>query len=125
MNVLVNARNLIGNRGILVTLHTFSLGPHVDLAKYFLCPGTGHLPPGAQGLIQAFEFTHELAWNVLRDYFVYQGNAQIIGSCDATRGAFGKGLISDGDVWMEMIQSRNRTSHTYNRAIADDIVDKT
>ena len=27
-----------------------------------------------QGLIQAFEFTHELAWNVLKDYFEYQGN---------------------------------------------------
>lgn len=22
-----------------------------------------------QGLIQSFEFTHELAWNVLKDYF--------------------------------------------------------
>ena len=26
-----------------------------------------------QGIIQAFEFTHELAWNVMRDFFRFQG----------------------------------------------------
>lgn len=49
-----------------------------------------------QGLIQAFEFTHELAWNVMKDYFEYQGNTTITGSRDATREAFQKGLIQDG-----------------------------
>ena len=77
-----------------------------------------------QGLIQAFEFTHELAWNVLRDYFIYQGNSQIAGSRDATREGFQKGLISDGDAWMEMIKSRNQTSHTYNKSVAEEIVQK-
>lgn len=77
-----------------------------------------------QGLIQSFEFTHELAWNVLKDYFYYQGDASITGSRDATREAFSRGLISSGDVWMEMIKSRNQTSHTYNKKIADDIVAK-
>lgn len=74
-----------------------------------------------QGLIQAFEFTHELAWNVMKDYFYYQGNSSITGSRDATREAFSKGLISDGEGWMEMIMSRNRTSHTYNQEVADEI----
>ncbi len=78
-----------------------------------------------QGLIQAFEFTHELAWNVMRDYFVFQGNSTIMGSRDATRESFNKGLIEKGDVWMEMIKSRNQTSHTYNQAVADEIVNKT
>jgi nucleotidyltransferase substrate binding protein (TIGR01987 family) len=78
-----------------------------------------------QGLIQAFEFTHELAWNVLKDYFEYQGNSQITGSRDATREAFQMGLITDGQTWMEMIQSRNRTTHAYNRATAEEIVQKT
>ena len=77
-----------------------------------------------QGVIQAFEFTHELAWNVLKDYFEYQGNASITGSRDATREAFQKNLITNGDAWMEMIKSRNLTSHTYNKKIADDIVHK-
>lgn len=74
-----------------------------------------------QGLIQAFEFTHELAWNLLKDYFAYQGNPGITGSRDAVREAFQKGLISDGESWMEMILSRNKTSHTYNQAVADEI----
>ena len=75
-----------------------------------------------QGTIRAFEFTHELAWNTLKDYFEYQGNSSITGSRDATREAFQKGLIQDGNVWMEMLKSRNLTSHTYNKKIADDIV---
>lgn len=75
-----------------------------------------------QGLIQAFEFTHELAWNMLRDYLTYQGINNIIGSRDASREAYQKGLISDGDAWMEMIASRNLSSHTYNKKIADNIV---
>ncbi|MBK7960601.1 MAG: nucleotidyltransferase substrate binding protein [Bdellovibrionales bacterium] len=77
-----------------------------------------------QGLIQVFEFTHELAWNVLKDYFEYQGNPSITGSRDASREAFQNGLVSKGEVWMEMIKSRNKTSHTYNRKIADEIVEK-
>ena len=76
-----------------------------------------------QGLIQAFEFTHELAWNVIRDYFEYQGNNSIIGSRDANREAFQNGLITDGEGWMEMIKSRNQTSHTYNEKIAEEIVE--
>jgi nucleotidyltransferase substrate binding protein (TIGR01987 family) len=74
-----------------------------------------------QGLIQRFEFTHELAWNVLKDYFEYQGNTQITGSRDAAREAFNNGLIDDGDGWMEMIKSRNQSSHTYNEAVAENL----
>lgn len=74
-----------------------------------------------QGLIQAFEFTHELAWNLLRDYFRYQGNTAIAGSRDAVREAFAAGLIEDGEGWMEMIASRNLTSHTYNPPVAEAI----
>ena len=77
-----------------------------------------------QGLIQTFEFTHELAWNVLKDFLEYQGNTSMTGSRDASREAFRVGLVSDGDTWMEMIKSRNQTSHTYNLKIADDTVDK-
>lgn len=75
-----------------------------------------------QGLIQRFEFTHELAWNVLKDYFEYQGNTSITGSRDATREAFNKGLIDDGEGWMEMIKSRNQSPHTYNEDTAKEIV---
>lgn len=49
------------------------------------------------------------------------GNTNIFGSKDATREAFAAGLILNGEVWMDMIRSRNKTSHTYNRETADDI----
>lgn len=77
-----------------------------------------------QGLIQSFEFTHELAWNVIKDYIHYQGNQSVRGSRDATREGFSMGLIEDGDVWMEMIRSRNQTSHTYDEETADEIYNK-
>jgi len=75
-----------------------------------------------QGLIQGFEFTHELAWNVLKDYLEDQGFVGIIGSKNATREAFQNGLIDDGQCWMDMIKARNLTSHTYHTNIAADIV---
>ena len=74
-----------------------------------------------QGLIQAFEFTHELAWNVMKDYFAWQGTVDITGSRDATRESFSKGLVADGEGWLEMIRSRNQTSHTYNEEVANEI----
>ncbi|HLX54484.1 MAG TPA: nucleotidyltransferase substrate binding protein [Aquella sp.] len=75
-----------------------------------------------QGLIQAFEYTHELAWNTLKDFLAERGNNEIYGSRDATRSAFTLGIITDGDVWMNMIKSRNQTSHTYNEDIANQII---
>jgi len=67
-----------------------------------------------QGLIQAFEFTHELAWNTLKDFLESRGASNLYGSKDATREGFAKGLLEDGEAWMAMIQSRNQTTHTYN-----------
>ena len=78
-----------------------------------------------QGLIQAFEFTHELSWLLLKDFLVDQGMASISGSRDAVREAVVRQLLPQGDetVWMAMIRSRNLTSHTYNPAVAREIAD--
>jgi len=74
-----------------------------------------------QGVIQGFEYTHELAWNLMKDYLEFQGHVGSIGLRDTTREAFKREIIMDGDIWMEMIQSRNLTSHAYDRAIAERI----
>ena len=74
-----------------------------------------------EGLIQRFEYTHELAWNVMKDYAMYQGNSTVGGSRDASREAFQLQLIVNGEIWMDMIKSRNKTSHTYNEETADEI----
>lgn len=73
-----------------------------------------------EGIIQRFEFTHELAWKVLKDFFEDQGETQIFGSKDATRLAFNRGLISDGENWMKMIQVRNKTVHAYSIEILEN-----
>ncbi len=74
-----------------------------------------------EGIIQRFEYTHELAWNVMKDFLLEIGDVTLYGSKDATREAFKAELIKDGDVWMEMIKSRNKTSHTYNEETAQEI----
>jgi len=74
-----------------------------------------------QGLIQAFEYTYELAWNTLKDFFEAQGETDIHGSRDAFRLAFLRNLIEDGETWMDMVRSRTLTSHTYNEEIAKQI----
>jgi nucleotidyltransferase substrate binding protein (TIGR01987 family) len=74
-----------------------------------------------QGLIQAFEYTYELAWNSLKDYFEAQGETNLHGSRDTFRLAFKRGVIEDGETWMDMIGSRTLTSHTYNEDVAKKI----
>ena len=78
-----------------------------------------------QGLIQAFEFTHELSWLLLKDYLADQGVSGISGSRDAVREAVVRELLPAGteDTWMAMIRSRNLTSHTYNPELAHEIAE--
>jgi nucleotidyltransferase substrate binding protein (TIGR01987 family) len=74
-----------------------------------------------QGLIQAFEYNYELAWNCMKDFYQFQGETDLQGSRDAIRLAFKRGLIQDGELWMDMIKSRALTSHTYNLETAQAI----
>lgn len=77
-----------------------------------------------QGIVKAFEYTYELAWNTLKDFLEYQGKSGLIGSRDTFREAFKENIITDGEEWMEMLKSRNLTIHTYNQETADEITDK-
>jgi len=74
-----------------------------------------------QGAIQAFEYNYELAWNVLKDFYENQGEQNIQGSRDAIKLAFQRGIIINGDIWMNMIKSRALTSHTYNEETSTQI----
>jgi nucleotidyltransferase substrate binding protein (TIGR01987 family) len=73
-------------------------------------------------VIQRFEFTHETAWKLMKSYAEYQGYDDIGGSRDATRRAYDMRLIEDGITWMEMIKSRNETSHNYDGSVADAVI---
>lgn len=74
-----------------------------------------------QGLIKSFEFTYELAWNTLKDYLVEMGYLELIGSKDTFRQAFQSGLLTEAELWMDMVKSRNLTSHTYIQETAESI----
>ena len=73
-----------------------------------------------QGLIQSFEYTHELAWKTLKDLLEAKGSTKIYGSKDASHEAFKLGLLGDsehaGMMWLDMITKRNLTSHAYNES---------
>ncbi|MFM2376249.1 MAG: hypothetical protein RLZZ165_1346 [Bacteroidota bacterium] len=73
-----------------------------------------------EGVLQRFEFTHELAWKVMKDFLEYEGVTGIVASRSATREAFHQGLIANGQEWMNMIDSRNATVHTYEAKILED-----
>lgn len=74
-----------------------------------------------EGLIQRFEYSYELAWKVMKDYAEYQGIVDLKGPRDATREAFKMNLITDAVGWMDMLQSRNLISHTYDEETYEEL----
>lgn len=74
--------------------------------------------------IQAFEFTIELGWKMLKDYLKFQGVKEVTLPRDVVRQAFQVQLITDGQTWIEMLEARNKTSHTYDDAQAAKIVQR-
>lgn len=73
-------------------------------------------PLEQEGVIQRFEYTWELAWKVMKDYLDYQGVSLTSVTPRATiRAAFAAQVITDGDLWMQALDARNRMAHTYSR----------
>ena len=99
----------------------FMLRKAVDIVSVSRLNDTDEDDLMAEGLIQRYEYTHELAWKVMKDYAEYQGITDIMGSRDAIRIALKAGLISD-ERWMDTISDRNLTSHNYDDETAQRIV---
>ena len=74
-----------------------------------------------EGMVQRFEYSYELGWNTIKDYYEDQGEVNIQGSKDAIQLAFSRGLISNGKIWFSMVDSRKLTSHTYNEDTANRV----
>ncbi|AYD40695.1 nucleotidyltransferase [Clostridium fermenticellae] len=75
------------------------------------------------GIIQRFEFTFEQSWKVMKLYLEDQGIIdEALAPRSTIKSAFKHDVISNGDVWIEMMLDRNRTSHMYDETIAKDIV---
>jgi len=76
-----------------------------------------------EGTVQRFEFTLELAWKTLIDYLEYSGVvlAQTTPK-QVVREAFAANVITDGQLWVDMLDCRNRMSHTYDESEFDKAV---
>ena len=73
------------------------------------------------GLIQFFEITFELSWKVMKDYFEAEGFADLKSPRAVIKKGFETGLIDDGHIWMELLNDRNLTAHTYNEETASKV----
>lgn len=73
------------------------------------------------GLIQFYEMSFELAWKVMKDYLEEEGFS-VKSPRQAIKQAFQADLLTDGQVWMDALGDRNLTAHTYNEAIALQVV---
>ena len=68
-------------------------------------------------LIQAFEMTFELGWRTLKDYLEYSG-IMVNTPRNSIKEAFKMNFINDGQGWIEMMEARNKTVHTYKEEFA-------
>ncbi len=78
-----------------------------------------------EGTIQRFEYTMELAWNVMKDYL----EAQNVVFPQVTpraiiRVAFEAQLIRDGEAWMDALDDRNKMSHTYSFERFEEVLER-
>jgi len=76
------------------------------------------------GLIQFFEISFELSWNVLKDYLAEQGFSGLQFPRDCIKKAFETEIITDGHGWLHALKNRNLTSHTYDEELADKVVEQ-
>lgn len=70
--------------------------------------------------LQRFEFTFELAWKSARRAAREEG-LEAASPREALKNARRLGWIEDDPLWLRMLEDRNRTSHTYSEATANEI----
>ncbi|MEY2937108.1 MAG: hypothetical protein RL033_7857 [Pseudomonadota bacterium] len=71
-----------------------------------------------EGTIQRFEYTVELAWKSLKDYLEFSGiELTSVTPKSVVKAAFAARILSDGQLWIDMIDHRNLLSHKYDQAL--------
>jgi nucleotidyltransferase substrate binding protein (TIGR01987 family) len=71
--------------------------------------------------IQRFEFTSELSWKLMKAYLEEKGGKDLYFPKDIIRSAFQAGIIKNDPRWLDMVDTRNQTSHIYNEAMAEKV----
>ncbi len=72
-----------------------------------------------EGTIQRFEYVIELMWKTLKRALDYEGIHPKTPR-ESLREAFQIGWLDDEDVWLDMLDKRNTTSHLY---LDDELVE--
>ena len=75
-------------------------------------------------LIKSFELAFELSWKTLQSFFKSQGYIEINSPKDIIKSAFNKNVITDGQLWIDMLDARNRLSHVYDENMFKEIIKK-
>lgn len=73
------------------------------------------------GTIQRFKFCVELGWKLLKEYLEYEKIGEFNSPRSTIKESFSIGLIEDAEQWLDMLDDRNLTSHTYDEEIAKEI----
>ncbi len=75
------------------------------------------------GIIHFFEMAFELAWKLMKDYLEAQGY-QVRSPKEAIKQAFQYGLVEDGQTWLDALEDRNLTVHTYDESTALELEER-
>ena len=73
-------------------------------------------------LVQSFEISFELAWKTLKDYLQFNG-IKVDTPREVIKESFSNNIIKDGQIWIEMMEARNKTSHTYKEEFANELAE--
>lgn len=73
------------------------------------------------GLIQFYEMAFELAWKLMKDYLDELGFT-VNSPREAIKQGFQSGIIENGQGWIDALEDRNLTTHTYDESTAEKVV---
>ncbi len=73
------------------------------------------------GVIQRFEFSVELSWKTLKQYLESEGVVNITTPKQTIREGFAKEILGNPDIWIDMLNDRNLTSHIYDSSVSEKI----
>lgn len=75
------------------------------------------------GVIQRFEFTFEVMWKCLKLFLEYQGIV-VKSPRESLRESFRTEIIDSEEVFLDMLEDRNKSSHIYERETAEKIFER-
>ncbi|MFH1096399.1 MAG: nucleotidyltransferase substrate binding protein [Candidatus Desantisbacteria bacterium] len=75
------------------------------------------------GVIQRYEFTFELLWKALKIFLEYQG-IEVKTPRESLKEGFRINLLDEDEIYLDMLEDRNITSHVYDQETAEDIFER-